>query len=91
MSQRDAFIEKLKSAHAFPGPYTFKIIGTNVPDFMATVESALSEFVIQESTHRFSKNGNHISVSLKVLAPTPDSVLDAYEILGKLDLVKYVL
>ena len=91
MSDKKQFIERLKSAHVFPGPYTLKIIGNNGPDFLATIEKALSHFVIHESSHRLSKTGKHISMSIKVIAPSPESVLDAYSILSELEIVQYVL
>ena len=91
MSDRSQFIENLKSAHAFPGPYIFRVIGDNHPDFPTAVEKALSGFVIQESSKRLSKNGNHLSLNMQVIAPTAEAVLDAYEVLSTLELVKYVL
>lgn len=91
MSDRSAFIEKLEAAHAFPGPYLFKIIGENQDGFIQTIEKALKDFEIQETTHRLSKEQKHISVSITVIAPSADSVLDAYEALGNLKEVKYVL
>ncbi len=91
MSEREKLIENLKSAHAFPGPYTFKIIGANTPDFLEAVTNALNNFEIEESTQRLSKNANHVSLSIRVVASTPESILDAYEVLSGLDGVKYVL
>ena len=90
MSDRSAFIEKLKAAHAFPGPYLFKIIGENQADFISTIETALKDFEIQQSTHRLSKEQKHISVSITVIAPSPESILEAYDTLGNLEQVKYV-
>ena len=91
MSDRSQLIENLKSAHAFPGPYIFRVIWDNRPDFLAAVEKALSDFVIEESSKKLSKNGNHLALNMKVIAPTPEAVLDAYEVLSTLELVRYVL
>ena len=91
MSERSQLIEKLESAHTFPGPYTFRIIGNNHADLPAAVEKALSNLVIQELTKKLSKNNNHLALKVKVIAPTPESVLDAYALLSALELVRYVL
>ena len=41
MSDREATLRALNDVHAFPGPFTFKIIGENTPEFVARVVQAV--------------------------------------------------
>ena len=90
-SDRAQLIEKLESAHSFPGSYTFRVIGENHPDFPPSIEEALSNYTIQKTTQQRSNKGNHLSVRVTIMAPSPEAVLKSYEALSILNYVKYVL
>ena len=91
MSNRSDLIERLRTAHQFPGPYTFKVIGENHPDLESTVRETLAEVTVTDIQPRLSKNANHVSLTVKVQAQTPESLLDSYDALAALEHVKYVL
>ena len=91
MNKKQDLIEKLHSAHAFPGPYTLKVIGHNLPDFRQTVLSSLGELTVQQTSARLSSNERHLSLTSVVLAPSAEAILDVYERLSQLQTVKYVL
>jgi putative lipoic acid-binding regulatory protein len=91
MNKKQDLIEKLENAHSFPGPYTLKVIGENLPDFREMVLSSLGELTVQQTSERLSSNKRHLSLTIVVLSPSAEAILDAYERLSQLQTVKYVL
>jgi hypothetical protein len=66
--------EKLDQHYTWPALYTFKFI---VPK--DKVEEVKSLFPMHESTEKNSKNGNYISVTLKMMMPGSEAVIDVYQ------------
>ncbi len=67
--------EKLDQHYIWPSLYTFKFI---VPK--EKVEEIKGLFPKHESTEKYSKNGNYISVTLKMMMPGSDAVIDVYNL-----------
>ncbi len=66
--------EKLDQHYIWPSLYTFKFI---VPK--GKEEEVKSLFPNHEASERQSKNGNYTSVTLNMMMPNSDSVIDVYE------------
>lgn len=95
MAKRQSSIDTLKQVHQFPGPFVFKVIGENSPEFLAHVVQVIV-WVLGPRTHpavsvRHSSGGKHQSITLKVRVPTAEGVLDVYEGLGTLAGVRFLL
>lgn len=91
MNKKQDLIEKLQSAHSFPGPYTLKVIGKNLPDFREMVLSSLGELTVQKTSERLSASERHLALTIVVLSPSAEAILDVYERLSQLQTVEYVL
>ena len=91
MATNQELIDKLEAAHTFPCPYTFRIIGLNLPDYESSVLEALNHLQVQKMGERYSENKKHLSLTLQIHAERAQVVLETYEVLGKLPSVKYVL
>ena len=95
MTTRQSSLDALKQVHHFPGPYIFKVIGENSPEFLANVVQ-VTVWVLGPRTQpavsvRHSSGGKHQSITLKVRVPTAEGVLDVYEGLGTLAGVRFLL
>lgn len=95
MSTRQSSLDALKQVHQFPGPYIFKVIGENSPEFLAHVVQ-IAVWVLGPRTQpavsvRQSSGGKHQSITLKVRVSTAEGVLDVYEGLGTLAGVRFLL
>ena len=66
--------EKLDQHYNWPSLYTFKFI---VPKGKEAEVKRL--FPNHEASERQSKNGNYTSVTLNMMMPSSDSVIDVYE------------
>jgi putative lipoic acid-binding regulatory protein len=95
MSEREEKLEVLRQVHEFPGPYVFKVIGENTPDFIAQVLQAvvvvLGPRATPGVTTRQSSGGKHLSVTVRVQLEDAETVLRIYELLGKLPGVRFIL
>jgi uncharacterized protein len=92
---RAASIEVLRQVHTFPGPYVFKIIGENTPEFVARILQAVVVVMGPTNTPsvsiRESAGGKHQAVTMTVRVNDAEGVLDLYEVLGGLAGVRYLL
>ena len=66
--------EKLDQHYIWPALYTFKFI---VPK--GKEEEVKRLFPAHEASERQSKNGNYTSITLNMMMPNSDSVIDVYE------------
>lgn len=75
-------IELLESAHTFPGPYIFKVIGRSERGFLARTVAAVREELAHESDPpyrvRETTGGRHIAITLEPRVETAQQVLDVY-------------
>ena len=67
--------EKLDEHYVWPSLYTFKFI---VPK--EKVEAVKKLFPKHESKERQSKNGNYISVTLQMMMPGSEDVIEVYQL-----------
>jgi uncharacterized protein len=65
--------EKLEQHYAWPALYIFKFI---VPT--GKEEEVKQLFPHHDVKEKASKNGNYISLTIQMLAPSSDSVIDVY-------------
>ncbi|MCE2895070.1 MAG: DUF493 domain-containing protein [Flammeovirgaceae bacterium] len=65
--------EKLDQHYAWPALYTFKFI---VPKGKETEVTSL--FPNHVATEKTSKNGNYTSITLQMMMPSSESVIDVY-------------
>jgi uncharacterized protein len=95
MADRQASLEVLRQVHEFPGPYVFKVIGENTPDFVARVVQVavvvLGPTTVPAVSIRHSSGGKHQSVTLTVLVNDAERVLDIYQFLGLVSGVRFLL
>ena len=94
MSDRETVLERLRDVHSFPGPYLFKAIGPNTPDFVAAVLQAIINIAGPEASPemqtRESGQGNQQSVTVTVTLARAEQVLDVYEVLSNVNGIRYV-
>lgn len=85
----------LRDNHTFPGPYTFKAIGTNDAAFVAAVAQTavvvLGAAAQPDVSARQSKQGKHQAVSMKLHIERAEQVLAVYALLAKVPGVHMVL
>lgn len=67
--------QKLDDHYTWPSLYTFKFI---VPK--EKVEEVRKLFPKHEATEKASKNGNYISVTLQMMMPGSDEVIEVYNL-----------
>ncbi|WP_437224357.1 YbeD family protein [Planctomicrobium sp. SH661] len=74
-------LELLQSTHQFPGPYTFKAIGTPDDQFvgrvLAAVKAALEEDIEPSFSCRTTPSGRHVCVTIE---PDVESAPHVHEI-----------
>jgi uncharacterized protein len=76
----NAFREKLDQHYAWPSLYMFKFI---VP---AGKEDEVKKLFIQHTvSERLSKNGNYVSITIQMMMPSSDSVVDVYVLASKVE------
>src|SRR4051812_27221652 len=75
-------LELLESAHQFPGPYIFKVIGRADRGFLARTVAAVREALQAEYDPpyrvRESVGGRHLAITLEPQVQTAQQVLDVY-------------
>lgn len=92
---RASRLQALNDCHTFPGPFMFKVIGENSPEFVLRVRDTctviLGENASPNITTRESSKGRHQAVTLVVQVETADHVLDVYQALQTLSGVRFLL
>lgn len=82
-------VESLETAHAFPCPYTFKVIGTDEGNFtgrvVATVRDELELDADPPFTFRGTRNGKHVAITLEPECESAQQVLAIYSRLMGMD------
>lgn len=82
MADRAESLRMLNDAHQFPGPYMFKIIGANTPEFVAQIIQAvvvvMGPMAQPNVSIRESAKGRHQAVTLSVGVKDAETVLDLY-------------
>lgn len=82
-------LEILQTAHAFPCPYQFKVIGKAEQGFVARVIAAVRiELLIEVDPPyrvREAVGGRHLSVTLEPIIQSAQQILAIYRRLGGLD------
>jgi uncharacterized protein len=68
-----SFKEKLDQHHVWPSLYIFKFI---VPHGKEKEVKQL--FPLHHTTEKASKNGNYISITVQMMMPSSESVIDVY-------------
>ncbi len=76
----DSLREKLDAHYSWPSLYIFKFI---VPKEKA--EELKKLFPKHESTDKYSKNGNYISVTLQMMMPGSDEVIEVYNLASRVE------
>jgi len=71
----DSLRQKLDDHYTWPSLYTFKFI---VPK--EKVKEVKKLFPKHEATEKASKNGNYISVTLQMMMPGSDEVIEVYNL-----------
>ncbi|WP_437185435.1 YbeD family protein [Planctomicrobium sp. SH668] len=75
-------LELIKSTHTFPGPYTFKAIGTTDEHFIGRVIAAVKSQLDADAEPSFStnatKSGKHVSVTVEPELESAEQVHDIY-------------
>ncbi len=84
----------LRECHRFPGPYAFKVIGLNAPDWendaVCALRSALGAVDI-ECARRETGSGTYISLTLSAHVREAEDVMAAYAVLRALPGLKMLL
>jgi hypothetical protein len=69
----NSFREKLDKHYAWPAVYLFKFI---VPT--GKEEDVKKLFPLHDSREKLSKNGKYTSISVQMMMPSSDAVIDVY-------------
>lgn len=95
MSDRNEILERLNDVHSFPGDYMFKVIGDNTEEFVTRIVQASLNVLGPDAepgvSTRESSGGKHVSVTLDVRVENAEMVLEVYDMLKKLDGIKFIL
>ena len=76
----DSLREKLDQHYIWPSLYTFKFI---VPQ--EKVAEVKKLFPKHESREKYSKNGKYISVTLQMMMPGSEEVIDVYNLASSVE------
>jgi putative lipoic acid-binding regulatory protein len=91
---RTLFLEQLRAAHEFPGPYIFKLIGDNSPVLLDSALEVLRSMIPSAEpsvSRRESSKGRHQSITLELRVEDAETVLLVYEQFRKLQGVRVML
>lgn len=95
MSARESSLETLRDTLTFPCAFEFKVIGTNSSRFVARVVqagiSAVGPAVSPRIATKESSKGSYVSVSMELEVPDPETILEIYAGVQKIDEVKITL
>lgn len=94
MSERDDTLRVLNEGHSFPGPYMFKVIGENSPEFVALIIQAATlvtgPAAAPNVSVRESSGGKHQAVTLSIDVQSAEQVLEIYEAFRSISSAKMV-
>jgi uncharacterized protein len=76
----NSFREKLDRHYAWPSLYVFKFI---VP--RGKEDEVKKLFVQHDISQRFSKEGNYASITVKMMMPSSDAVIEIYKQAATID------
>ena len=76
----NSFLEKLDHHYAWPSLYLFKFI---VPT--GKEQEVKSLFPRHETSDKLSKNGNYTSITVQMMMPSTDAVIEVYEKASKIE------
>ena len=79
-SWANSFREKLDQHYAWPSLYLFKFI---VPT--GKEQEVKSLFPRHETSDKLSKNGNYTSITVQMMMPSTDAVIEVYEKASKIE------
>ncbi len=75
-------VELLESRHTFPGPYTFKVIGSAEANFTGRVIAHVRDELRMELDPPYSlrstKKGDHVSITIEPECESPQQVIAIY-------------
>lgn len=95
MSTREEILDRLNDVHSFPGEYIFKVIGENSTAFVSRIVqaciNALGPNASPDVSTRESSGGRHVSVTLTVQVEDAEHVLRVYDMMARLDGIKFIL
>lgn len=85
----------LESTHEFPGPFTLKAIGPHSQTFVDGIRDAAGGVHHGESamtvSARASSKGNHVSVTVTIVARDADAVFALYAAVKQVDGLRMLL
>jgi putative lipoic acid-binding regulatory protein len=75
-------LELLRKTHDFPGPYTFKVIGSVEDGFIARAVVAVRQSIGGEVdppySLRVTEGGRHVAITLTPMIFRPEQILTVY-------------
>jgi putative lipoic acid-binding regulatory protein len=84
----------IDSTHAFPGPYTFKVIGRPAEGFVARIVAAIRDELEGDVDPpyriRETAAGRHVAVTVEPMVQNAWEVLAVYQRLGQIRGVEFV-
>ena len=87
-------VDLIDATHAFPGPYTFKVIGRPDEGFVARIVAAVREELegAVDPPYRIRETaaGRHVSVTVEPQVQNAWEVLAVYQRLGQIRGVEFV-
>ena len=87
-------VELIDSTHAFPGPYTFKVIGCPAEGFVARIVAAVREELegAVDPPYRIRETaaGRHVAVTVEPQVQNAWEVLAVYQRLAQIRGVEFV-
>lgn len=87
-ADRQSALELLRSQHAFPGAYVFRVVvhPHAAPGVVSGVGAALPpEGEVVRVDEQASRSGRYLSLRVHVSLPSAEVVLDVYEVIASLD------
>ena len=78
--QISSFREKLEKHYAWPALYMFKFI---VPT--GKEEEVKKLFPLHTATEKLSKNGKYTSITIQMMIPSSDKVIEVYQEASKIE------
>jgi putative lipoic acid-binding regulatory protein len=93
VAERDRALALLKGHHTFPGPFVFRVVvrPQRRAEAVSAVGAVMGEGSVRTVDEKPSRNGTYLSVRVHVVAPSAESVLDTYAVLGQVDGVLAVM
>ena len=93
--KRDASLQLLEANHQFPGPFMFKVIGSQTDDFVERVLETFRNLRPHADDLPFrtreTASGRHIAVTVEPTVRTAEEVLVIYAEIKQIDGVVMIL